>query len=311
VLKARKWLLTIQAREAGFAKVIRIFRKPEGGFLKVSHFFRTFIKIKRNELMLSLAVEAALEAGKFLKANIGKIRHIEFKGGQTTNLVTEIDKGSEEIIINTIKKRYPRHDFLGEESGFAQVSSDYRWIIDPLDGTTNYAHGLKIFSVTIGLEYKGEIILGVVYDPNLDELFTVEKGKGAWLNKDRIAVSKTKKLLESLVVTGFPYNINEDPEPAVSQFRSFLVRSQAVRRLGSAALDLCYVACGRFDGFWEGVLNPWDMSAGVLLVMEAGGKWTDFQGMPSTVYNKQVLATNGLIHEEMVEVLKKESKKGS
>jgi len=185
------------------------------------------------------------------------------------------------------------------------VKSEYRWIIDPLDGTVNYTHALPIFCVSIGLEYKGEIIVGVVYDPNLDELFTAEKGKGAWLNKRRIEVSKTKTLIQSLVVTGFPYTINKNPEPALTHFRNFIVEAQAVRRLGSAAIDLAYVACGRFDGFWEGTLNAWDMAAGVLLVMEAGGKWTDYRGFPSTIYNKQMLATNGNIHEQMQLVLKK------
>jgi myo-inositol-1(or 4)-monophosphatase len=255
--------------------------------------------------MLDIAIKTALEAGNYLKMNVGKIKQIEHKGGHATNLVTEIDKKSEEIIIGRIKQHYPSHDFLGEESGYAEISSEYRWIIDPLDGTTNYAHGLPIFSVTIGLEYKSEIILGVVYNPSLNELFTAEKGKGAWLNKKRIEVSKTAKLIESLVVTGFPYTINENPEPEVTHFRNFIVESQAVRRLGSAALDLAYVACGRFDGFWEGTLNAWDMAAGVLLVTEAGGKWTDYQGKPSSVYNTQVLTTNGLIHNEMLGVLKK------
>jgi len=158
------------------------------------------------------------------------------------------------------------------------------------------------------LEYKGEIILGVVYDPSLDELFTAEKGKGAWLNKKRIEVSKTTKLIESLIVTGFPYDVNERPEPAITHFRNFLAEAQAIRRLGSAALDLCYVASGRFDGFWEGVIRPWDMAAGVLIVLEAGGKWTDFRGFPSSVYKEEILATNGLVHEQMVGVLKKASK---
>jgi myo-inositol-1(or 4)-monophosphatase len=255
--------------------------------------------------MLQVAIEAALEAGKFLKMNVGKIRHIERKEGQVTNLVTEIDKKSEQLIISIIKKRFPHHDFLCEESGAAEVKSEYRWIIDPLDGTTNFAHGMPVFSVTIGLEYKGEIILGAVYDPNQDELFTAEKGKGAWLNKRRIEVSKQSKLIESLIVTGFPYTVNQNPEPQLVHFKNFLVESQAVRRLGSAAIDLAYVACGRVDGFFEGYLKAWDMAAGVLLVTEAGGKWTDYRGFPSTVYNKQLLATNGIIHEQMVAVLKK------
>jgi len=255
--------------------------------------------------MLKVAIEAALEAGKFLRTNVGKIRHIERKSGQETNLVTEIDKKSEHLIINKIKKHFPNHDFLGEESGAAEVKSKYRWIIDPLDGTVNYTHALPIYCVSIGLEYKGEIILGVVYDPSLDELFTAEKGKGAKLNKKRIEVSKTSKLMESLTVTGFPYDVREHPEPAVTHFRNFLAETQAVRRLGSAALDLCYVAAGRFDGFWEGVIRPWDMAAGVLIVTEAGGKWTNFNGSLSSVYKEEILATNGLIHEQMVAVLKK------
>jgi myo-inositol-1(or 4)-monophosphatase len=255
--------------------------------------------------MLHVAIDAALEAGKFLKMNVGKIRHIERKDGQATNLVTEIDKKSEHMIISTIKRHFPQHDFLGEESGAAEVKSEYRWIIDPLDGTVNYTHGLPIYAVSIGLEYKGEIILGVVYDPSLDELFTAEKGKGAWLNKRRIEVSKTTKLIESLTVTGFAYDVNERPEPSVTHFKNFLAETQAVRRLGSAALDLCYVAAGRFEGFWEGAIHPWDMAAGVLLVLEAGGMWTDFRGFPSSVYKEDVLATNGHVHEQMVAVLKK------
>jgi myo-inositol-1(or 4)-monophosphatase len=255
--------------------------------------------------MLNVAVEAALEAGKILKLNVGKIRHIERKDGQETNLVTEIDKKSERLIISKIKQHFPHHDFLCEESGAAEVKSEYRWIIDPLDGTVNYTHALPIYCVSIGLEYKGEIILGVVYDPSVEEIFTAEKGRGAWLNKKRIEVSKTTKLIESLVVTGFAYDVNERPEPSVTHFRNFLAEAQAVRRLGSAALDLCYVAAGRFDGFWEGVIRPWDMAAGVLIVTEAGGKWTDFRGFPSSVYKEEMLATNGFIHEHMVTVLKK------
>jgi myo-inositol-1(or 4)-monophosphatase len=255
--------------------------------------------------MLQLAVEAALEAGRFLKANVGKIKTIERKGGQETNLVTEIDRKAEQIIIGRIKEKYPDHDFLGEESGSADVKSEYKWIIDPLDGTINYTHGVPVFCVSIGLEHNGEIILGVVYDPNLDELFTAEKGKGAYLNKKRIEVSKKTRLIESLIVTGFPYDIRDNPDPVVAHFRNFLAEAQAIRRLGSAAIDLCYVAAGRFDGFWEGMLNPWDMAAGVLMVTEAGGKWTDFRGLPSSVYGKQMLATNTLIHDQMLAVLKK------
>lgn len=255
--------------------------------------------------MLQLAIDAALEAGQFLRRSVGKVLHVERKAGQETNLVTEIDKKSEAMIITKIKNRYPQHDFLGEESGSHEAKSEYKWIIDPLDGTTNFTHGLPIFSVSIGLEHEGQIILGVVYDPNSEELFTAEKGTGAFLNGKRMQVSGVPRLIESLIVTGFPYNVRENPYNAVQHFTNFLSEAQAVRRLGSAALDLCYVAAGRFEGFWEVTLNPWDMAAGVLLVEEAGGKFTDFKGFPSTVYNKNVLATNGLVHEQMVEVLRR------
>ena len=257
------------------------------------------------ERMLELAVEAALEAGKFLKMNIGKIRQIEYKHGEERNLVTEIDKKAEQLIIEKIRKRYAHHDFLGEESGSHKTVSDYKWIIDPLDGTTNFTHGLPIFCTSIALEHKGEILLGAIYDPNADELFTVERGKGAYLNNRKIHVSQAGRLMESLIVTGFPYDIKDNPYNAVEHFSHFLMECQAVRRLGSAALDLSYIACGRFDGFWEVTLNPWDMAAGVLLVQEAGGKFTNFRGFPSDIYTPNVLASNGLIHDQMVEVLRK------
>ncbi len=259
--------------------------------------------------MKQLAIEAAVEAGQFLKRNVGKIQQIDRKFGQETNLVTEIDRKAEEMIIEKIRKRYQHHDFLGEEFGGHGTESEYKWIIDPLDGTTNFTHGLPIFCVSIGLEHNGEIILGVVYDPNLEELFTAEKSKGAYVNNKRLRVSGTTKMSESLLVTGFPYDIQSKTDSILVHFENFLKEAQAVRRLGSAALDLCYVAAGRFDGYWENSLNPWDMAAGVLMVQEAGGKCTDLRGFPSTIYQKPVLATNGLIHEQMVEVLKRGMKK--
>jgi myo-inositol-1(or 4)-monophosphatase len=255
--------------------------------------------------MIETAVEAAMEAGRFLKMNVGKFRHVERKEGQETNLVTEIDKRSEEIIISKIKQRYHHHDFLAEESGSHDTKSDYRWIIDPLDGTLNFTHGFPIFCVSLALEIKGEVVLGVVYDPNADELYTAEKGRGAMLNHKPIRVSTTSSLIESMLVTGFPYHIRTNPDHAIEHFNNFLMEAQAIRRLGSAALDLCYVAAGRFDGFWEVALNPWDMAAGVLLVQEAGGKYTDFRGFPTTIYQKQLLVSNGKIHDKMVEVLKR------
>lgn len=255
--------------------------------------------------MIQLATEAALEAGRFLKMSVGKIKQIERKQGQELNLVTEIDKKSEEMIIRKIKQRYPHHDFLAEESGSHEKKSDYKWVIDPLDGTTNFTHGFPIFCVSIALEVKGEVVLGVVYDPNADELYSAERGKGATLNGKPIRVSKVSTLIESMLVTGFPYTIRENPDEIIRHFSSFLVEAQAIRRLGSAALDLCYVAAGRLDGFWETSLNPWDMAAGVLIAEEAGGKFTDFRGFPSSIYNKQLLVSNGLIHEQMVNVLGK------
>ncbi len=252
--------------------------------------------------MIQVAIEAAKEAGRFLKFSVGKVKNIEMKQGEDRNLVSEIDKTSEQKIIAIIKRHYPSHGILAEESG-GSGTSEYKWVIDPLDGTTNFLHGLPMFCVTIALEYKGEVVAGVVYDPNLDEMFTAEKGSGAYLNGRRMQVSKTPTLITSLLVTGFPYDIANNPDNAVAHFVNFLMRGQGIRRLGSAALDLSYVAAGRFDGFWEVNLNPWDMAAGMLFVREAGGRITDFSGAPSSIYNKQVLATNGIIHQAMLDVL--------
>ena len=255
--------------------------------------------------MLTVAIEAAKEAGKFLKYNIGRVKNVEVKKGEQRNLVSEIDKISEEKIISIIKRHYPQHAILAEESGGSDTASEYKWIIDPLDGTTNFLHGLPIYCVTIAVERKGEVIAGVIYDPNLDELFTSEKGSGAYLNGKRMAVSQATDLIQSLLVTGFPYDIAKNPDHAVEHFVNFLVEAGAVRRLGSAALDLAYTAAGRFDGFWEVNLNPWDMAAGMLFIGEAGGKVTDFLGAPSSIYKKQVLASNGRIHQAMLQVLAK------
>jgi len=253
--------------------------------------------------MLNVAIEAAREAGRYLHASIGKVRNIEVKQGEARNLVSEIDRGSEERIIGIIKRHYPTHAILAEESGGSDSPAEYKWIIDPLDGTTNFLHGLPLFSVTIGIERKGEIIAGVVYDPNTDELFTAEKGAGAYLNGKKLKVSRSKELIDSLLVTGFPYEIATNPGQTVNHFVNFLMEAQGLRRLGSAALDLSYVAAGRFDGFWEVYLNPWDMAAGVLLVTEAGGKVSNFSGAPLNLYGKNIVASNGVIHSAMVAVL--------
>jgi len=254
--------------------------------------------------MLKIAIEAALESGKFLFENVGNIKNVERKIGQATNLVTDIDKQSEALIIKKIQQHFPDHAILGEEGGAHEQKSEYRWIIDPLDGTTNFTHGMPVFCVTIGIEYRGEIVAGVIYDPNRDELFTTEKGEGAFLNGKRIFVSKSESLINSLLVTGFPYNINENPQNVIEHFVNFLPKAQGVRRLGSAAIDLAYVACGRFDGYWEVFLHPWDKAAGILLVKEAGGVVTNFRNDANDIiYNPNTLATNGLIHAKMLDVI--------
>jgi myo-inositol-1(or 4)-monophosphatase len=253
--------------------------------------------------MIQVAIDAAREAGQFLKENVGRVRSIEIKIGEVRNLVSEIDKGSEERIIRSIRSHYPEHGILAEESGASDEPGQFRWIIDPLDGTTNFLHGLPVFSVTIGIEHRGEIVAGVVYDPNLDELYTAEKGAGAYVNGKRISVSGSSELINSLLVTGFPYDIAANPDHAVEHFVEFLMEARGLRRFGSAALDLCYVACGRLDGFWEVNLHPWDMAAGVLLVTEAGGRVSDFRGGPLSIYGKKILASNGAVHDAMIRVL--------
>lgn len=265
----------------------------------------------RKEQFKKTAIEAALNSGEILSKHREKVKHISYK--DEVNLVTDVDKISEEAILGIIRKNFPDHAILTEESKEfipenKKTKSIYEWIIDPLDGTTNYAHGLPIYCVSIALEENGKIILGVVYNPNLDELFVAEKGKGAFLScgktKRRISVSQTTQLSKSLLATGFPYDIRSSKINNLDHFANFYKKAQAVRRGGSAALDLCYLAMGRFDGFWELKLSPWDTAAGSLLVEEAGGKVTDFSGGPFNIYLKEILATNGKIHKQMIEVLK-------
>ena len=248
------------------------------------------------------AVYIARKAGSFLKSRFGRKRKVGYKGA--INLITEMDLLSEKMIVSEIRQRFPNHSLLAEEKTSYRTDSPYRWIIDPLDGTTNYAHHYPVFCVSIALEKNGEIILGVVYDPMLNELFCAEKGKGARLNGRKIQVSSTSKLSQSLLATGFPYDLRENPVNNLDHFFHFSLRGHGVRRAGSAALDLCYVAAGRFDGFWEMKLGPWDMAAGCLVIREAGGKTTDFLGQPLALDGKQVLASNKKIHPEMIQVLK-------
>jgi myo-inositol-1(or 4)-monophosphatase len=246
----------------------------------------------------------AKSAGEIIRGYFKKNFSIEFKSDEK-NLVTQADKESEKTIIEFIKKKYPSHGILAEESGSYSFDADYLWVIDPLDGTSNFAHGLPIFSVSIGLQLKGEIIMGVIYDIMRDKIYSAEKGCGAYRDDFKLSVSKNYKVEESFLVTGFPYNINENPENAFEKFIALTKTSRAVRRLGSAAIDFCYVAEGVFDAFWEVHLNPWDICAGKLLVEEAGGLVTDFYGQPITIFNKTILASNGIIHQELSSILKR------
>lgn len=250
----------------------------------------------------NIAILAAKKAGLLLKNKLGQKRRVTYKGA--VNLVTEMDLLSEKIIVSIIRRHYPNHNILAEEKTTRQRNSPFRWIVDPLDGTTNYAHGYPIFCVSIALEKEGKIILGVVYDPMRDELFLAERKKGARLNGKKIHVSSASKLSLSLLATGFPYDLRESLVNNFDHFHNFALRVHAVRRAGSAALDLCYVAAGRFDGFWEMKLGSWDLAAGSLIVREAEGKVTDFSGKSLGLDGQNVLASNGKIHQEMIEVLK-------
>jgi myo-inositol-1(or 4)-monophosphatase len=251
--------------------------------------------------LFNTALVAAQSAGSFIKNNADKALTIDFKG--RANVVTDIDRGAEKIIISMILESFPDHQILAEETPAVNTPSPFRWIIDPLDGTTNFVHRFPVFAVSIAVEYMNDIVIGVVYDPMRDELFSAIKNNGAFLNKNPIRVSTVEKLSESLLATGFPYELQSNFNLNMDIFREMYRNSQGVRRLGSAALDLCYTACGRLDGFWEFDLSPWDVAAGILIVSEAGGKLSDFSGNNFSIYGKQVLATNGIIESEMLKIL--------
>lgn len=246
-------------------------------------------------------MDLARASGKIQIDKLHEVHHIEFK--DEINLVTEVDKACEQLIISEIQKLYPEHDILAEEGGGTRRHSDYKWIIDPLDGTTNYAHAYPLFCTSIALEHKGDIIVGAVYDPNRDEMFHAAKGEGSFLNGKRLQVSKNSKLIKSMLATGFAYNIKRTANNNLTNFHNMILSSQAVRRDGVAACDLCYVAAGRYDGFWELNLFPWDVAAGLLILQEAGGRVTDFSGKPFSIYTKEILSSNSLIHDEMISVL--------
>jgi myo-inositol-1(or 4)-monophosphatase len=251
---------------------------------------------------LATAIDAVRQAGAIQMAGLGRAIEIRKKG--TIDLVTEIDLAVERMIRALVATRHPDHDILAEElGGPSGPRSRYCWIVDPLDGTTNYAHGLPLFCCSVALEVDGVLEVGAIYDPTRDELFTAERGKGAYLNGVRLRVSETSTLIDSLLVTGFPYAVQEQLRELVGLFSAFVAESRAVRRLGSAALDIAYVAAGRMDGFWEQGLNAWDIAAGVLLVQEAGGRVTGLEGGPFVLGTGRILASNGLIHDDMRRVV--------
>lgn len=250
---------------------------------------------------LEVAVEAAHLAGSYQRHRFTSLLEIDIKGDK--NLVTEVDRESERLIVSHLLSFYPNQNIVAEESQYPQGDSLHRWIIDPLDGTTNYAHGFPWFCVSIALEAAGEIIAGVIYNPMHNELFTATKGGGAFLNGRKLQVSSRSPLQNSLLGTGFPYDCASDPVNNFSNFICFQKMARGIRRAGAAALDLAYVAAGRLDGFWELKLKPWDVAAGFLIVQEAGGIVSTFDGSRYDVYNNQIVASNGLIHNEMTALL--------
>ena len=249
---------------------------------------------------METARNAAIDSGRILKGLYGNVREISKKG--EIDLVTEADLMSEKAVINTICHHFPDDYILSEEAGEQGEKSDRMWIIDPLDGTTNFAHSFPFFCVSIALQVENKVVVGVVYNPCLDEFFEAERGSGAFLNKNAIRVSGQISLKDSLIGTGFPYDVYEKPEPVLENLKRMIVNVQGVRRAGAAAIDLCYVAAGRLDGFWEQGLKPWDTAAGSLIVEEAGGDISDYAGNPYNPFLKTILASSPGIHSKMLEV---------
>jgi len=252
--------------------------------------------------MINKVIQIATEAGEIVREGFGKKFSIEYKTN-ASNLVTEFDKKSEAAIIAFIKKEFPTHAVLAEESGSHKSTSEYLWVIDPIDGTTNFAHGLPIFGVSIGVQKNNETICGVVFDVMNNAVYSCEKGGGSYRNGQKLQVSTNSQIEKSNLVTGFPYNIADNPDFAIERFVAFLKTSRSVHRLGSAAIDMCYVASGVFDGFFEVILHPWDVCAAKLLVEEAGGIVTNFAGEQIDIYSQQFLACSKNIHQKMIEVL--------
>ncbi len=252
---------------------------------------------------VSVLNEAILAAGAIIQRRFHGSFVVDHKEG-INNLVTEVDKQAEAAIIEIIHHHFPDHTILSEEAGLLEQHSDYVWFVDPIDGTVNFAHGIPICCVSIALRYKQELIIGAIYNPMMNELFFAEKGKGATLNGEPIHVSKKSDFSRACLVTGFPYRMPTVGDHPLKVFERAIMRGLPVRRLGSAAIDLCWVACGRFDGFWEYNLSPWDIAAGYLIVAEAGGMITNFDGRPYDVFDKETLATNGLIHADLLALIR-------
>ena len=253
---------------------------------------------------LAAATQAALRAGEIQKALYGQEIEISHKG--EIDIVTEVDRACEDAIVAVLRERFPDHDIVTEETDLRRTGSRFVWFTDPLDGTTNFAHGYPFFCSSVALTVSGEVVAGAVFDPIKEELFTAERGAGAHLNGRRLRVSSASELLRSLLVTGFPYDVRDDIPGKLRLFARFMGEARAVRRDGAAALDLGYVAAGRFDGFWEERLQPWDMMAGKLMVEEAGGRVSRFDGAPHGLGADEILATNGVLHERMLEILRRD-----
>jgi myo-inositol-1(or 4)-monophosphatase len=258
------------------------------------------VHLDESHRLREVAVGAALAAGQLLRQQYGRPQQIEHKG--EIDLVTALDCQAETLIVGRIHAAYPEHTIVAEEGTGTTGSAEHRWLVDPLDGTTNYAHGYPVFCVSVAYERAGQVVLGVVYDPLREELFLAEAGGGATLNGRPLHVSTTDSLAQSLLSTGFPYDRALYPA-SLRRWETLIWRAQALRRGGSAALDLCYVAAGRTDGFWERPIQPWDVAAGILLVAEAGGQATTFAGGPPDVYSGEVAASNGRIHAELLAAL--------
>ena len=255
--------------------------------------------------MIQIAKEAACSAGEILTEHFGKIPEAAVRQKTKNDFLSFVDEASEKKIVSIIRSAFPNHEFLAEEGGKSGASGDYLWIIDPLDGTKNYLSGIPLFAVSIALQYKEEIILGVVYDPLRKELFSAQKGAGAFLNEQPIRVSGKEKLEQSLIATGFPFKAKHFLPVYLKAFEDIFQQSVGMRRMGAAAIDLAYLAAGRFDGFWEIGLSPWDVAAGALIIGEAGGQVSDFWKKNDFLWNNYILASNGRIHNQIMEIIQK------